>query len=200
MNALKELRLQKKLTQKEVADAIGVSLRSYVSYENDEKKENSPKYRLFLHELSQMNRLDESHGLLDIDTIKEVCANVFERYSVDYCYLFGSYAKNNATEESDVDLLVSTTASGLQFYELTETLREELHKKVDLLDTKQLIDNEGLVNEVLKEGIIITRNYERWNKNLWITPKTTTIILIGFSLIFHLSRSTQTILNPRNLV
>ncbi|MBQ5580706.1 MAG: helix-turn-helix transcriptional regulator, partial [Clostridia bacterium] len=31
MNALKELRLQKKLTQKEVADAIGVSLRSYVS-------------------------------------------------------------------------------------------------------------------------------------------------------------------------
>ena len=130
MNALKELRLQKKLTQKEVADAIGVSLRSYVSYENDEKKENSPKYRLFLHELSQMNRLDESHGLLDIDTIK-------------------------ATEESDVDLLVSTTASGLQFYELTETLREELHKKVDLLDTKQLIDNEGLVNEVLKEGIKI---------------------------------------------
>ena len=155
MNALKELRLQKKLTQKEVAEAIGVSLRSYVSYENDEKKENSPKYRLFLHELSQMNRLDESHGLLDIDTIKEVCANVFERYSVDYCYLFGSYAKNNATEESDVDLLVSTTASGLQFYELTETLREELHKKVDLLDTKQLIDNEGLVNEVLKEGIKI---------------------------------------------
>ena len=62
MNALKELRLKKKLTQKEVADAIGVSLRSYVSYENDKNKENSPKYRLFLYELSQMNPLDEDHG------------------------------------------------------------------------------------------------------------------------------------------
>ena len=101
------------------------------------------------------NFLNEAHGLLSIGSITEICTAIFKNYDVEFCYLFGSYAKNKATEESDVDLLISTTASGLQFYELTETLREELHKKVDLLDVKQLIDNESLVNEVLKEGIKI---------------------------------------------
>ena len=33
---LKELRIEKKMTQQEVADLIGISLRSYKSYENDE--------------------------------------------------------------------------------------------------------------------------------------------------------------------
>ena len=37
MGELKELRTEKKLTQQQVADLIGISLRSYKSYENDEK-------------------------------------------------------------------------------------------------------------------------------------------------------------------
>jgi predicted nucleotidyltransferase len=76
-------------------------------------------------------------------------------YHVEFCYLFGSYAKGKATEKSDVDLLVSTETTGLTFFEMTERLRESLHKKVDLLDLKQLINNENLLREVLKEGIKI---------------------------------------------
>ena len=37
-----------------------------------------------------------------------ICSSVFGNYSIDYCYLFGSYAKGKATEVSDVDLLIST--------------------------------------------------------------------------------------------
>jgi hypothetical protein len=39
MSEIKELRLEKKLTQQQVADLIGISLRSYKSYENDTDKE-----------------------------------------------------------------------------------------------------------------------------------------------------------------
>ena len=38
MCKLKNLRAEKKLTQQQVADLVGISLRSYKSYENDEKK------------------------------------------------------------------------------------------------------------------------------------------------------------------
>ena len=41
MGELKELRNEKKLTQQQVADLVGVSLRSYISYENDERKEGT---------------------------------------------------------------------------------------------------------------------------------------------------------------
>ena len=44
---------------------------------------------------------------------------------------------------------------GLKFFELLERLREGLKKKVDLLDTAQLRNNEALVQEILKDGIKI---------------------------------------------
>ena len=74
-------------------------------------------------------------------------------YDVGYCYLFGSYAKGKATEKSDVDLLVSTSVTGIRFYDLIEALREELGKKLDVLDLCQLSGNDELVNEILKDGI-----------------------------------------------
>jgi hypothetical protein len=155
LTELKIRRLEKKLTQKEVAERIGISLRSYVSYENDVTKIGTPKYRFFIQELDKMNALDEEHGILTLNEIKEICEKTFADYEVDFCYLFGSYAKGTAKENSDIDLVVSTEITGLRFYELTERLRESLHKKVDLLDLRQLLNNEELLREVMKEGIRI---------------------------------------------
>ncbi len=155
MTELKTRRLEKKLTQKEAAKRIGISLRSYIMYENDEIREGTPKYRFLLQEMEKIDPLDETHGILSLEDIKRVCADVFASYQVDFCFLFGSYAKGHATGESDVDLLVSTKTTGLRFFELTERLRQGLHKKVDLLDLKQLVNNEELLRDVLKEGIKI---------------------------------------------
>ena len=155
MTELKQLRISKNLTQQMAAERMGISLRSYVSYENDKDKTNSIKYRFMLKELESINPVDEEHGLLSIDEIKKVCQKVFVKYKVNYCILFGSYAKGKATETSDIDLLISTEVTGLKFFGLAEQLREELHKKVDLLDRRQLAHNEELLDDILKEGIRI---------------------------------------------
>lgn len=91
-----------------------------------------------LQQLEQYGFVDEEHGILSIQRIKDVCNDVFSDYDVEYCYLFGSYAKGRATEESDVDLLIATTASGMLFYDIVEALREGLKKKVDVLNMEQL--------------------------------------------------------------
>ncbi|MCR4867173.1 MAG: nucleotidyltransferase domain-containing protein [Lachnospiraceae bacterium] len=153
MTELKRLRTSKNLTQQEVADKAGISLRSYIMYENDENRSHTIKYRFLLQEIAEMNRIDEEHGILTIEDLTKICNTVFSEYNISYCYLFGSYAKGTATESSDVDLLVSGDISGLKFYELVERLRTALHKKVDLLDIKQILNNEDLANEILKEGI-----------------------------------------------
>lgn len=155
MTELKACRIGKKLTQAEVAKRLGVSVRSYITYENDVSKEETVKYRFLLQEIKKMNLLDEDHGILAIEDIQGICDKLFSEYSVDFCYLFGSYAKGMATDTSDVDLLISTKTTGLHYYELTERLREELHKKVDLLEVKQLLNNEDLLREVLKDGVRI---------------------------------------------
>lgn len=152
---LKELRIEKKMTQQEVADLVGISLRSYKSYENDEEKRETIKYKYIVEQLSKINYIDEETGILELEDIVRKCTEVFKEYEVSFCYLFGSYAKGKATQTSDVDLLISANVKGLKFYGLVEEIRTALHKKVDVLDMNQLKENIELTEEIFKNGIKI---------------------------------------------
>ncbi len=152
---LKELRKQKKLTQIECASYLGVPIRTYQNYENDDRKQTSLKYLYMIQKLEKYGFVDEKHGILTINEIKVLCSSIFSNYDVEYCYLFGSYAKGKATDVSDVDLLLSTTVSGIRFYDIVEALRECLKKRVDVLTLEQLKENIELVNEILKDGVKI---------------------------------------------
>ncbi len=152
---LRAIRQEKGLTQKEAAKLIGVSLRTYITYEADEDRLPEAKLRFYRQILSEYGFIDEDHGVLSLDEIKGICATVFEDFGVEFAYLFGSYAKGTAADRSDVDLLVSINADGLKFFELVESLRENLKKRVDLIDLSQLNNNSQLVCEILKYGIKI---------------------------------------------
>ena len=152
---LKELRIEKKMTQQQVADLVGISLRSYKSYENDEEKRDTIKYKYIIDQLLKINYIDEEHGILELEDITRKCSKVLEQYDVNFCYIFGSYAKGKATPTSDVDLLISANVKGLKFFGLVEEIRTALQKKVDVLDMNQLKDNIELTEEIFKDGIKI---------------------------------------------
>lgn len=151
--SIKELRKGLDLTQKEASKLMNIPLRTYVNYENDESKIGSIKYLYIKEKLEEYGLIDEEHGILSIDKIKEITSFVLSNYDVEYCYLFGSYAKGSATEISDVDLLVSTSVTGMKFYGLVEKLRVELKKKVEVITLTSLEENPSLVNEILKDGV-----------------------------------------------
>lgn len=152
---LKELRKQKKMTQIECAKYLGIPVRTYQNYETDESKTTSMKYAFMMQKLEEYGFIDETHGVLSIGQITDICKDIFADFEVEYCYLFGSYAKGKATETSDVDLLIATPISGMRFYDLIETIREGLKKKVDVLNREQLNENPNLMNEILKDGVKI---------------------------------------------
>ena len=153
MSTLKTLRISKKLTQKEASAIVGVSLRSYKDYENEESKVGTLKYNYMLQLLEKYIEFDEEHGVLTIEDIKSGCRSVLEQYEVKYCILFGSYSKGVATELSDVDLLISTEITGISFFGIAERLRKVLRKKIDLLEVRQLSNNQQLLDDILKDGI-----------------------------------------------
>ena len=150
MDNLKELRNEKGLTQQQVADLVGISLRSYKYYENEPDKQDTIKYKYIYNMLKEINPIDEEHGILSVAEITEKCAKVLEQYGISYCYLFGSYAKGTAKETSDVDLIVSKELRGLKFFGMVEDLRESLHKRVDVLVAGQLENNPELLNAMPK--------------------------------------------------
>lgn len=150
--SIRELRNQNSLTQAEASQLTGIPLRTYKNYENDPNKRGSIKYEYILQKLKEYGYVDETHGILKRDMIIRSVGEVLKEYEVDYCYLFGSYAKGTASETSDVDLLISTSVTGLRFYGLADKLRNALKKNVDLLDLRQLNNNQELLNDILKYG------------------------------------------------
>ena len=155
MKDLKSIRLEKELTQQQAAGIVGISLRSYKSYENDLDKRGNLKYNYIYEKLSQINPIDEEHGIVDLEYISRKCSEIFDKYKINFCYLFGSYAKGKAKDDSDVDLLISTEIKGLKFFGLVEELRNSLHKKVDVIEVAGLKNNVELLEEILKDGIKI---------------------------------------------
>lgn len=158
---LKETRISKNITQGTAAALAGISLRSYKSYENDPSKVGTIKYQYLMDIINRFGFVDEDHGILTIAKITEIVTDTLSHYHVEYCYLFGSYAKGKAKENSDVDLLVATDITGMDFFGLAEDLRENLHKRVDLLNLDQLDNNRVLLNDILKDGIKIYGNHQR---------------------------------------
>ena len=150
---LKEVRKQSGLTQKEAATLIGVPYRTYVRYEENESYRTSYKYQKIIEDLTNKVRVDEDHGILSVDKIKEILIPILLKHNITYCYLFGSYAKEKASERSDIDLLIDTSITGLKFFSLVEEIRSSLHKKIDLLRLADLTSDNPIVLEILKEGI-----------------------------------------------
>lgn len=155
VDSLKDLRKSKRLTQSQAAGFLDISLRSYKNYENDSKRIKTSKYAKYCEQLRSYRSVDETHGILSLEDIIEIVSSVLSKRDVNFCYLFGSYAKNRANPLSDVDLIIDTPITGLKFYGLIEELRQSLGKVVDLLKINQLLDNENLLRNVLKEGIKI---------------------------------------------
>ena len=152
---LKEIRNEKNMTQSEASKALGVSLRSYKSYENEIEKKSTRKYMYLCEALEKYNQIDEKHGILTLERIREGVNKICSKYDVNFCYLFGSYAKKYAKDDSDIDLLIDTNVTGLNFFGLVEELRVELKKEVDLMRLKDILNNGVLLKEVLKDGVKI---------------------------------------------
>lgn len=155
---LKELRKQYGLSQLQASTFVGVPIRTYRRYETNEDYGDALKRKIFINIINERFEITEEKGLLSIDKIRNIVTNLLnEEYEgqVDFCYLFGSYAKGTPKETSDVDLYVSTSLTGLKFVGLIERLRQVLHKKVDLIRSSELANNVDLLNEIMKEGIKI---------------------------------------------
>lgn len=96
-----------------------------------------------------------SDTIYSISTIKSLLKPVFDFYHVKKAILFGSYAKGNASQISDVDILVDSGLKGLAFFGLLEDVVTTLDKNVDMLDKSQIIPNSLVDKEIAKNEVLI---------------------------------------------
>lgn len=156
MNELRRKRKELEITQLQAANACGVSLRTYQTYEETDNM--NATFDELIRKLNEMGVLDGSNHIASVRGIRFVCRNLFKKkYPEIICaYLYGSYARGEATGKSDIDILVVLNKPmGIRFYGIAGDLEEQLHKKVDIQSYEQLLDNAPMLKDILVEGIKI---------------------------------------------
>ena len=156
MNELRKRRKELGLTQAQAAEACGVSRRTYQTYE-EEKYTNQDVFNSLLEQLDSFGVFDKySRYVVSIKFITRVAQDIFTEYpEIESAYLYGSYARGEATGESDVDIMVICPPMGLKFYGLAGRLEDAIHKQIDLQTFRQIKDNPDFVEQLLKEGVRI---------------------------------------------
>lgn len=74
--------------------------------------------------------------------IADLVTPIAKKYRIPVVYLFGSYARGNATEDSDIDLLIDIKGTGikslLQLSAVMLELENATGKNIDLITTNSL--------------------------------------------------------------
>lgn len=95
--------------------------------------------------------------VLTLEKITEIVKPIALKYKVEAIYLFGSYARGEATADSDLDFLVF---GGNEFkktliFALAEELREAFEKAVDVFEIHEVNQDSTFYDTIMKERRLI---------------------------------------------
>lgn len=100
-----------------------------------------------------------------VQDIQQRIAPIAKRYGLKAVFLFGSYARGEAREDSDIDLLVDTSGTEIRslvtLASLYCDLEEALEKKIDIVTVSAMLQRSLLPSEdmfkqtVMKERVNI---------------------------------------------
>jgi uncharacterized protein len=93
---------------------------------------------------------------MTIHQIQQKALPILRKHNIRKAGIFGSYARHEEGENSDIDFLVElsgTTLSLLGFMEIKLALEEKIEKKVDLVDYQAI--KPAIREQILREEIRI---------------------------------------------
>ena len=94
---------------------------------------------------------------LSIEEIKSYIIPVIKRYPIDRVILFGSHARGEASEISDIDLVIDSRGRLLnrKIFALGGELLDVLPIRVDVYDILEISNPSTMYDNIQKEGIVI---------------------------------------------
>lgn len=107
-----------------------------------------------------------SSKIYSIEDIKRIVNNIMTNYDIQEAYLFGSYARKEANEESDIDIMIkkSDTFTFLQLSSLANMLMSKFGKKVDIITQETYTDDIKYDDDEIKK--VKERFYKQIQKEM----------------------------------
>lgn len=98
-----------------------------------------------------------SDKIYSIEEIKKILREILVNEPVNQVILFGSYAKQTATKQSDIDLLIDTESKlkGFALLKLICMIQEKLNKEVDGFEKYQIEKDSLIDKEIKNTGVVV---------------------------------------------
>jgi uncharacterized protein len=93
-----------------------------------------------------------------VDKLTRYKVLVSKHFDIDKIVLFGSYAKGNQKDDSDIDVAIIVNSLEQDFFSyapLLWKLRQEIDDRIEPILIEKNHDESGFLNEVLTSGLII---------------------------------------------
>ena len=99
-----------------------------------------------------------------IDDIRNKTAPIAKGFGVRRMSLFGSYARGEVKDDSDVDLYIDCgkLSNLLQYFAFVDELEYVLHCHVDVVTTG--IEDKEFLFAIIQEGALLYEDEEMWNE------------------------------------
>ena len=77
---------------------------------------------------------------MTLHDIQQKTIPIFQKYGITYAALFGSFARGEETEKSDIDLMIriGKPMGMFKYMELIEGLESSLNRKIDIVTEKSI--------------------------------------------------------------
>lgn len=100
--------------------------------------------------------------IYNIEDIKKIVKPIFDEYNVNHVFLFGSYARNEASLVSDIDLcIVDPRIRSIKLFSLKGDLQKALSKDIDIFQISSIEIDSPIYKNIFSEGITIY--YSKYN-------------------------------------
>ena len=92
-----------------------------------------------------------------VDEISRRISPVAEKYHLKAVYLFGSYARGEANESSDIDLVVvgREDFKPLDVFAIAEELHENSGKPVDVYEIREIKKDSPFYRQIMAESVTL---------------------------------------------
>ena len=94
--------------------------------------------------------------IYNIEDIKEIVKPIFDEYKVNHVLLFGSYARNEASLISDIDLcIIDPKIKSLKLFSLKGDLQKALSKDIDIFQISSIETDSPIYKNIFSDVITI---------------------------------------------
>ena len=91
-----------------------------------------------------VEHMKQIQHIYTIEELYRIISPILNKYKIKKAYVFGSYARGEATSESDVDLYIPLLPykMGIKYFGMYEDIQNATQKKIDVITDNTLFNSE----------------------------------------------------------